>query len=73
MSHTIVRGEPTVSQLYLDGVLDEVLLEQGIKPDSAQRATVTLPQLIFHSLKINLDATFMVSIHTIWYPYFLYS
>ncbi|CAB3256726.1 unnamed protein product [Arctia plantaginis] len=61
MSHTVVRGKPTASQLYLDGVLDEVLLEKGIKPDNAQRATVTLSQLMFHCLKRNLDATFLTN------------
>lgn len=65
MSHTVVRGKPTASQLYLDRVLDEVLLDQGIKPDDTQRATVTISKLIFYCLKRNLYATFMVSVHTV--------
>lgn len=61
MSHTVVRGAPTAAQLYLDQVLDEVLLAKGIKPDAQQKDTITLPQLMFHCLRRNPNAVFMTN------------
>lgn len=61
MSHTVVRGKPNAAQLYLDTVLDAILLEQGIKPNAELRDNVTLSQILFYSLKQRPKETFMVS------------
>lgn len=66
MSHTVVRGKPNAAQLYLDTVLDAILLERGIKPNAELRDNVTLSQILFYSLKQRPKETFMVS-WTKWY------
>lgn len=62
MSHAVVRGEPYAAQLYLDTVLDEILLAKGIRPDAKERDKVTLVEVIFHSLKKHPNGINMVSI-----------
>ncbi|KAF9410655.1 hypothetical protein HW555_010315 [Spodoptera exigua] len=64
MSHTVVRGKPNAAQLYLDCVLDAILLEQGIKPDPEQRSNVTLSQILLYSLKQRPKDVFMINAGT---------
>ncbi|KAJ8713187.1 hypothetical protein PYW08_008491 [Mythimna loreyi] len=61
MSHTVVRGKPTAAQLYMDGVLDAILLEQGVTPDPNTRGTVTFPQIMLHCLKERPNDEFMTN------------
>ncbi|KAJ8711534.1 hypothetical protein PYW07_008776 [Mythimna separata] len=61
MSHTVVRGKPNAAQLYIDGVLDAILTEQGVKPDPTTRATVTFPQIMLHCLKERPNDEFMTN------------
>ncbi|XP_035448423.2 uncharacterized protein LOC118274812 [Spodoptera frugiperda] len=64
MSHTVVRGKPNAAQLYLDTVLDAILLERGIKPNAELRDNVTLSQILFYSLKQRPKETFMINAAT---------
>ncbi|CAH1641345.1 unnamed protein product [Spodoptera littoralis] len=59
MSHTVVRGKPNAAQLYLDTVLDAILLEQGIKPDATARSNVPLAEILLHCLKQRPNEVFM--------------
>ncbi|KAJ8711535.1 hypothetical protein PYW07_008777 [Mythimna separata] len=61
MSHTVVRGKPRAAQLYVDGVLDAILLGQGVKPDPTTRATVTFSQIMLHCLKEKPNDEFMTN------------
>lgn len=61
MSHTVVRGKPTAAQLYLDGVLDAILIEQGVKPDPTTRENVIFSQILFHCLKERPNDEFMTN------------
>ncbi|XP_063896554.1 uncharacterized protein LOC110371735 [Helicoverpa armigera] len=61
MSHTVVRGKPNAAQLYLDTVLDAILIEQGLVPDRKGREHVTLSQIMFHCLKKRPDHVFMIN------------
>lgn len=61
MSHTVVRGKPTAAHLYLDTVLDSILVEKGVKPDPTHRDNVTISEIMFHCLKERPKDVFMVS------------
>lgn len=61
MTHAVLRGKPTAAQLYLDGLLNEVLVSRGKIPDAEGRERVSLPQILFHCLAKNLEGVFIVS------------
>lgn len=61
MSHTVVRGQPTSSQLYLDTILDEIISEEGIEHKRKSREEVNLAEIIYYCMKKRIDEIFMVS------------
>lgn len=60
MSHTVLRGKPNASQLYLDEVLNEILAAKGVVPDAKERDRLILAEIAFHCLKKRPNATNMV-------------
>ncbi|KAG6448441.1 hypothetical protein O3G_MSEX005489 [Manduca sexta] len=61
MSHTVVRGQPTAAQLYLDKILKEILLAKGIKDNFTERDKLTIAEIIFHCLKKNPKDVCMIN------------
>lgn len=59
MSYSVVRGKPSASQLYLDGILDDVL--HSSVTSAKGREGVSLPQILFYCLRKNPQDVFMVS------------
>lgn len=61
MSHTVLRGKPNASQLYLDEVLNEILAAKGVVPDAKERDRLILAEIAFHCLKKRPNATNMIN------------
>lgn len=62
MSHTVLRGQPTASQLYLDTILDAVRIHSMNGKRTKKRDEVNLAEIIYYCMKIKPDEVFMVCI-----------
>ncbi|CAG9785426.1 unnamed protein product [Diatraea saccharalis] len=61
MSHAVLRGSPTASQLYLDTVLDTTRENFKNGNDKKERCQVNLAEIIFYSMKRNMDGVYMIN------------
>ncbi|KAM3955719.1 luciferin 4-monooxygenase [Aphomia sociella] len=61
MSHTVLRGEPYASQLYLDSIIDEIRKRGHHEGQRMrERDEVNLGEIIYHVMKRNLNGTYMI-------------
>lgn len=63
MSHTVLRGVSTASQLYLDRILDAVIRERKHENQMKGRDQLNLAEIIYYCLMHFPDAIYMVRIY----------
>ncbi|CAH0750074.1 unnamed protein product [Diatraea saccharalis] len=61
MSHAILRGCPTEAQLYLDTIIDATRESLKNGNNKKERSQVNLGEIIYYSMKRNLDGIFMIN------------
>ncbi|XP_028172093.1 luciferin 4-monooxygenase-like isoform X2 [Ostrinia furnacalis] len=62
MSHTVMKGLPTTSQLHLDTILEAIIHEEKLKNKrQIRRDEINLSKIIYYSMKQRLDDVYMIN------------